>query len=472
MEHYRRIIPRLDGEEIEDRFDYYLRLVKNGVAGFIIFGGELETVRHVLKRLQDRAGQPLIIASDLEQGLGQQIKGGTTFPPAMAIASAFTTSPRVHGSRLNLLRKTIGAIAVEARYAGINAILAPVLDINTNPDNPIIATRAFGEDPETVSSFGCEMIRVLQENGIIACGKHFPGHGDTEIDSHIGLPVIRKDLSSLENLELVPFKRAIDAGVGMIMLGHLSVPAIDPSGIPASLSKMTVSYLRNKLGFKGMILTDAMNMGAIGEYAENEASLMALRAGADIILHPADPDGVAAYLGQKGYRSGALNLDHTSFTSLPSQEMPAFSEHKRLSEELTKMAIRADGEIKIKRPFLILLNDKKEDKGLYFIRALQERYPHIKHFTVSPEEDIPWHIIPSDHDMIVGVFSEIKAWKGRTSLWLKRTIDNLKERARLFISFGNPYVIGSIQGVPKIYAYWDSEAAEKAVAEGLLLRRL
>ncbi|GAB4410636.1 MAG: glycoside hydrolase family 3 N-terminal domain-containing protein [Thermodesulfovibrionales bacterium] len=469
MVHYRRIIPRLDGEEIEDRFDYYLRLVKNGVAGFIIFGGELETVRHVLKRLQYAAGHPLIIASDLEQGLGQQIRGGTIFPPAMAIASAINSlGPDVRSSEL---RNVYRAIAVEARYAGINAILAPVVDINTNPENPIIATRAFGEDPETVSFFGCEMIRVLQENRIIACGKHFPGHGDTEVDSHIGLPLIRKDLSSLENLELVPFKRAIDAGVGMIMLGHLSVPAIDPSGIPVSLSDKAVSYLRKRLGFKGMVLTDAMNMGAIGEYAENEASLMALRAGADIILHPADPDGVAAYLGQKGYKSGTLNLDHTSLTSLPSQEMPAFSEHKRLSEELTKMAIRADGEIEIKRPFLILLNDEKKERGLCLIRVLQERYPHIKHCTVLPGEDVPWHTIPAGHELIAGVFSEIKAWKGRTSLWLKRAIDGLKERARLFISFGNPYVIGSIQGVPKIYAYWDSEAAEKAVAEGLLLRR-
>jgi len=470
MEHYRCIVPRLDGEDIEDRFDYYLGLVEDGVAGFIIFGGELETVRDGLKRLRDVAGRPLIIASDLEQGLGQQIRGGTTFPPAMAVASAVKNGGKQHAE--SLLRKLYTSIAVEAGYAGINAILAPVLDINTNPENPIIATRAFGEDPETVSFFGAEMIRVLQENGVMACGKHFPGHGDTEVDSHIGLPVIKKDLLSLEGCELVPFKRAIDAGVRMIMLGHLGVPSIDPSGIPASLSRMAVSYLRDRLGFKGSILTDAMNMGAIGEYTENEASLMALRAGADIILHPADPDGVAAYLGQKGYKSGALNLDHIPLTPLPHQEMPPFSEHRRLSEELTKMAIRVEGEIRIKRPFLILLNDEKGDRGLYLVRALQERYPDIRHCSVLPGEDIPWHTIPAGHGLIACVFSEIRAWKGRTGPWIKRAIDGLKERAGLFISFGNPYVIEGIKGVPKIYAYWDSEAAEKAVAEVLLLSAL
>ncbi|MFH1014812.1 MAG: glycoside hydrolase family 3 N-terminal domain-containing protein, partial [Nitrospirota bacterium] len=183
MNFYKFIIARLNGRDIEKEFNYYLRLVKKGVAGFIVFGGELNTVRRGISELQKEADDRLIIASDLEQGLGQQIEGGTIFPPAMAVASAIKKDSSrftVHCSQLKLLRKVFKAIAIEARYAGINTIFAPVLDINTNPRNPIISTRAFGEDPESVSFFGCEMIKTFQSHGITACGKHFPGHGDTE----------------------------------------------------------------------------------------------------------------------------------------------------------------------------------------------------------------------------------------------------------------------------------------------------
>ncbi|HYA32189.1 MAG TPA: glycoside hydrolase family 3 N-terminal domain-containing protein, partial [Thermodesulfovibrionales bacterium] len=213
MNPYSRLIPRLNGTEIEERFGYYLSLVKKGIAGFIVFAGELETVRSKLAELQDASEHPLIIACDLEQGLGQQIESGTLFPPAMAIASALKGVDRQHAKAL--LNQVYTAFAEESLYAGINTILAPVLDINTNPDNPIIATRAFGEDPDSVSFFGCEMVSVLHRNGIIACGKHFPGHGDTEIDSHISLPVIRKKISDLENVELVPFRKAISEGLSM-----------------------------------------------------------------------------------------------------------------------------------------------------------------------------------------------------------------------------------------------------------------
>ncbi|MDP2277541.1 MAG: glycoside hydrolase family 3 N-terminal domain-containing protein, partial [Nitrospirota bacterium] len=311
MNFYKFIIARLNGRDIEREFDYYLGLARKGIAGFIIFGGELNTVRRGISELQKEADNRLIIASDLERGLGQHIEGGTIFPPAMAIAKAIQNSKfKVQSSKLKILRDVFKTIALEARYAGINTIFAPVLDINTNPKNPIISTRAFGEDPESVSFFGCEMIKTFQSHGITACGKHFPGHGDTETDSHIKLPKIKKDIKSLSKAEIVPFRDAIKAGVKMIMMGHLSVPALDPSGIPVSLSQKAVSYLRKNLGFKGIVITDAMNMGALYpptsplakggcRGVEEEASLMALNAGVDILLHPTDPDRVVSYLGRK-----------------------------------------------------------------------------------------------------------------------------------------------------------------------------
>ena len=491
MNPYSRLIPRLNGKEIEERFGYYLNLVEKGVAGFIIFGGELEMVRAGVRNLQNAAHHPLIIASDLEQGLGQQIEGGTLFPPAMAIASALRGAPGEEAS--SMLEKIYTAFAKEAEYAGINTILAPVLDINTNPDNPIIATRAFGEDSDTVSLFGCEMIKALQQNGIVACGKHFPGHGDTEIDSHISLPVVRKDLHSLEHSELVPFRRAIDEGVGMIMLGHLSVPALDPTGRPASLSGRAVSCLRDRMGFRGLIITDAMNMGGIGQYTENEATLMALNAGVDIILHPSDPDAVATYLSEVNYRaqenppsppfSIGGKIFHPPFRKgdgggffadlSPENIKIDFAEHQRLSDELAGMAVTVEGNIdlKITKPFMIILKEDKVEKDEHFVNALKQRYAGFQYLSIFPGDDIPWSIIPKDHDLIVSVFSQVKAWKGQTAAGVQRAIETLDGRAKIFISFGNPYVLRNARNTARIYAYWDSRSAQKAVAEKLSLRR-
>lgn len=491
MNPYCRLIPRLNGKEIEKRFNYYLGLAKKGVAGFIIFGGELRTVREGIRKLQDASPHPLMIASDLEQGLGQQIEGGTIFPPAMAIASALTPPhpPLSKGgneggvsSRLNLLRKTFKAIAIEAKYAGINTILAPVLDINTNPENPIIATRAFGEDPETVSYFGCKMVRILQKNGIMACGKHFPGHGDTEIDSHIDLPVIRKDVLTLEGHELVPFKRAIHEGVGMIMLGHLSVPSIDPSEKPASLSEKVASYLKFGMGFKGIVITDAMNMGAISEYDENEASLMALKAGVDIILHPSDPDATASYLRQINYRT-----EHSLSTPLVIPPLLRgdiggvkkgnerlnvsfdFNQHQKLSEKLTKMAIKIQGnkEWKIENPFVLILDEDATARSHYFIDVMGDRFPNVKYRVISEETKFPRLLIPQDRDIIVAIYSSVRARTRKTG-WLRSTLQSLKDKAGIFVSFGNPYVLKNLPNVTKIYAHWDSELAQEAVAKRLI----
>lgn len=458
---YCRIIQRLNGLELKERFDYYLGLVEKGIAGFIIFGGELETVRAGLKELQKASRRPLIISSDLERGLGQHVNGGTLFPPAMAVASAIRNIDKQAASLL--LGRLFTAIALEARYAGINTIFAPVLDINTNPDNPIIATRAFGEDPETVSYMGCEMIKALQKNQIIACAKHFPGHGDTEIDSHLNLPTINKDLQALETLELMPFKRAIDSGVKMLMLGHLRVPAIEPSGLPVSLSARAVSYLRSRLGFKGLLITDAMNMGGLSEYSEEEASLMALKAGVDLILHPTDTDRAAEYLHRMDYLSQPLSLDIPAFYV---ESEPDFTAHKRLSDEIAKTAIRVQGDFKIRNPFLLMLNDDDNEKGLTFLTALRQRYPQISHCSVLPGEVLPLHKIPQDSGLIIAIFSEVRAWKGGTSLWLRQILNEVKDSASVLISFGNPYILHNINGAAaKVFAFCDYDAVQKEVAE-------
>ncbi|MFZ3123454.1 MAG: glycoside hydrolase family 3 N-terminal domain-containing protein [Thermodesulfovibrionales bacterium] len=504
MNFYKFIIARLNGRDIEKEFDYYLRLVKKGIAGFIVFGGELNTVRQGISELQKEADESLIIASDLEQGLGQQLvgdstlrEGGTIFPPAMAVASAIKKDSSrftVHGSQLKLLRKVFKAIAIEARYAGINTIFAPVLDINTNPRNPIISTRAFGEDPESVSFFGCEMIKTFQSHGITACGKHFPGHGDTETDSHIKLPKIKKDIKALSKTELAPFRNAVKAGVRMIMMGHLNVPALDPSGIPVSLSQKAVSYLRKNLGFKGIVITDAMNMGGIGRYSEEEASLMALNAGVDILLHPTNPDNVVSYLStpprspllRGGLRGGRrLRIFRDGLIRFPSKALPDFESHGKLSEELTEKAIKVSGEIKIKgEPYLVVLSDEENPPlppftkggmggflGNVLAEKLKGKFPDLKLQIIKHDSEIQKVIFPDNSFAIVAVFSGIRAWKGGPSPWLLKCITELKDKAKIFVSFGSPYLLDRVgNDTARIYAYWDSEAAQKAVAEVIMQR--
>lgn len=461
------MVPRLEGFRVETDYRRYAGLVKKGVAGFIVFGGEVEVLREGIRRLQEEAARPLIMASDLEQGLGQQVSGGTLFPPAMAMARAEAESP-------GLVSRVFARMAAEAAYAGINTIFAPVLDVASNPANPIISTRSFSADPETVSSLGCRMIRALREGGIEACGKHFPGHGDTSVDSHIALPVLRKPLGELEACELLPFRGAVQAGLRMVMLGHLGVAAIDPSGTPMSLSGKAVRFLREEVGFKGLTITDALNMGGVGAYSQGRAARMALEAGVDILLHPADPDGVSAELQESGVMPGTERLlrFREALLSRPSESAPAFEENRELAREVAVKALKVDGPLApLKRPFVLILNDDEGEKGGAFVEALRKKMPLLKYARLRPASGDIRGPVPGGSDVIVAAFSEIKAWKGGASGWLSNALAELGEIARVVVSFGSPHLIAGLGGenLTKIYAYWGSELAEEAAA-GLIAR--
>jgi len=472
--YYQFLIPRLNGESIRKDFARHLSLVKKGIAGFIVFGGRLEELRKYLRRLQEESSLPLIIASDLERGLGQQVRGGTLFPPAMALAKAAIKSRAGTRYNLPLLRKTFTALAGEAAYAGINTIFAPVLDINTNPKNPIIATRAFGEDEKTVSLLGLEMIRTLQENGIAACGKHFPGHGDTAVDSHIRLPVVYREIKDLKKNELKPFKKAISNGVRMIMLGHLSVPALDRSGLPVSISKAVVQFLRKDLKYGGTVITDAMNMGGIGKYTEEEASFMALDAGVDLILHPSSVKKVVSYLKvmKKEFNVDRIENLRGNLLRFPDQDMPPFDKNKKLSEALTRKAITSNGRFSLQSPLLlVILNDEEDEKGAALAGWLKKGIRNLRLRTINRGSKRKTHSLPEDVSVIVAIFSETKGWKGGAGDWLYRELSRLEKKAVLFISFGSPYLLDGIKGAAKISAYWDSEYAQEAVARLILKNR-
>ena len=249
--------------------------------------------------LQRRAKIPLLVASDFESGTGMRLDEGTSFPSAMAIAA--TGDPK--------LAYTAGKItALEARAAGIQWIFAPDADVNDNPDNPIINIRSFGEDPQSVAEYVTQFVRGVEENGALATAKHFPGHGNVSVDSHLSLPTVPGDRAELENTELVPFRAAIAADTGAIMPGHLAVPALDPEpNLPATLSsKMLTGVLRDEMNFHGLIVTDAMGMGGITSLVPpGEASVRAVEAGADVLLMPPVPDAAIEAL-EDAVKSGRI----------------------------------------------------------------------------------------------------------------------------------------------------------------------
>jgi beta-glucosidase-like glycosyl hydrolase/CubicO group peptidase (beta-lactamase class C family) len=245
--------------------------------------GRAHPTAETTNALQAKSKVPLIFAADFERGTAMRIADGTSFPHAMAVAAAHSTKDAY----------TIGRIsAIEARAAGIHWVFAPDADVNSNPANPIINTRSYGENAKSVAKCVSEFVRGIEENGALSTAKHFPGHGDTSDDSHLGLPRISADRKRLEKVELIPFRAAIAAGASAIMTGHLSVPALEPDeNLPATLShRILTGLLRKKLGFRGLIVTDALDMAGAGpKLTPGEIAVRAVLAGADILLFPPAP---------------------------------------------------------------------------------------------------------------------------------------------------------------------------------------
>jgi beta-N-acetylhexosaminidase len=255
----------------------------------------------ITNELQQHAKVPLLVGADFERGTGMRLDEGTSFPSAMTIGA--TGDPK-------LAYAAGKTIAIEARAAGIQWIFAPDADVNNNPDNPIINFRSFGEDPKRVADYVAQFVRGVEENGALACAKHFPGHGNVSVDSHLALAVVAGNRRELESTELVPFRAAIAAGVGSIMPGHLAVPALEPdASLPATLSKRILTgVLRDEMKFRGLIVTDSLEMGGVTSlYPPGEVAVRAVEAGADVLLMPPVPDAAMAGL-EEAVRSGRISM--------------------------------------------------------------------------------------------------------------------------------------------------------------------
>jgi len=275
-----------DWEPPTQKLRYWLEQL--GVGGVILLGGSAGELALRSQQLQNWAKIPLLVAADIEEGVGQRFAGATWFPPPMAIAALGRKAPSIGQD----YAAQMGAItAQEALAIGINWVLAPVVDVNNNPDNPVINVRAFGETPDEVSQLVTAFIQGAKAYPVLTTAKHFPGHGDTAIDSHLELPVLTHSPARLVEIELPPFKAAITAGVDAVMSAHLLIKCWDEQ--PATLSEQILTQqLRTHLGFEGLIVTDALVMGAIANrYGPNIAPVLAVEAGADILLMPVDPEG-------------------------------------------------------------------------------------------------------------------------------------------------------------------------------------
>ena len=474
-------------------------IVEQKIGGLIIFGGEVYETAILTNTFQEMAKIPLLIASDFERGAGNQIDGATLFPPLMSLGAANSEE----------LAYTMGKItAMEGRALGIHMTYAPVVDVNINPDNPIINTRSIGEDPEQVGHIAQAFIKGCQDHGLIATAKHFPGHGDTDLDSHSVLASITGGRDRLDKVELYPFKRAIEAGVQAIMTAHLHIPALDPTpDLPATLSyPILTDLLRKEMGFRGMIVTDAMGMGGVTTlYTPEEAALRAVNAGVDMLLLPPKPKEVIQTL-VNAVREGQiyesridssvnrileakarLGLHRSEFIDIETLDRKIGSlENLEQAERIfdsSMTLVRNEGDV------LPLSGDKKmavfslsSDPGGYFagrmfVEELKKRNPQIIEFFAEASTGREFIVEAVENAknvevVVVGLFSRLRAGKGSVGIDPKhiQLISSLSEGSSsvVVVSFGSPYFLRHFPDTDVyLCAYRYTDEAQMSAAKAL-----
>jgi beta-glucosidase-like glycosyl hydrolase len=463
-------------EEARAGIDEALRL---GVGGFILFGGPSEHVAVLTEDLHSKSRVPLLIGADLERGAGQQFAGQTPLPPLAAIASL---------QDVQAIRRAAAVTAREARELGINWIYAPDCDLDIEPNNPIVGTRSFGGDPERVGEYAGAWIDACQAEGALACAKHFPGHGRTTVDSHKELPRVDVDADTLRATDLVPFRSAIERGVASVMSAHVSFPALDASGAPATLSApILTTLLREELGFTGLVVTDALIMEGVLGGGESEAVVRALDAGCDCLLYPSNvaksEQAVQRAIDEKRLdaervrqsierrrrwaRWAALSRD----SNRPARDESGWS--AQIGEQVVHVL---RGKLPaLQQPWNFVIVD--DDVGGPY--PPPSRDPLISTLTSGGIElimDGTTGIRPGA--TVVALFGDIRAWKGRPGYSPKaiEAVSAALERAatsdRLIIQFSHPRLAGELPGDAPILCAWGGEAVMQRAAARVLLREV
>lgn len=448
-----------------------------GVGGFIFFGGDAAEVRKLTADLRSRSEIPLLLAADLERGAGQQFHGATGLPPLAALGSL---------DDLDAIRNAARLTATEARELGINWIYGPVCDLDIEADNPIVGTRAFGSDPDRVAVLAAEWIRACQSEGALACAKHFPGHGRTTRDSHAELPTVEIDAATLRAMDLVPFRAAIYADVASIMSAHVSYPALDPSRAPATLSLAILNdLLRDELGFKGLIVTDALIMeGVLGDGGETGAVVRAIEAGCDLLLYPSDLAAVERAISDaiKAKRISARRIQDSleRRTHLADWAMRARPQTEPVaphwSAEVAERCVHVvRGSPKIPKSIDLVLVD--DDVGGPY--PPPSRKPFLQElrktgFEVT-EREMPG---AGTKAIIIALYGDIRAWKGRPGYSeasrkkLAEILDAATSAGKepLILQFSHPRLANEIGGNVPILCAWGGEEVMQRAAARVLAR--
>jgi beta-N-acetylhexosaminidase len=453
-----------------------------------------------VNRLQAMARVPLMVSADFERGASMRVNDTTPFPHAMAFGAAGDPE---------LARYEGEVTAREARALGIQWVFYPVADVNNNPDNPVINTRSFGEDPAKVAALVKAFIEGAhadKNNYVLTTAKHFPGHGDTAVDTHLNLATVEANRERLEHLELVPFRAAIQAGVDSVMTAHVAVPALAPPGLPATLApEILTGLLRDELGFKGLIVTDALEMGGIVKtYGPGEAAVRAIEAGADVLLMPSDPDAairgvvaavesgrikrlriqvsVARILEAKERtgldRKSSVNLEGIS-DAVNSPE--ANDKAQEVADRAVTLVRNATGLVPLTAPegacFVVFSEGRYSADGQVFGEELRKRLPQAAIATLDPTMSREVNSdtlsrLPGCESYIVSAYSAPANYRGTVSLGgeLPRAIQGLLASGKpvTLIALGNPYLLRDFPGVAAYLATFSTApSAETAAVRAL-----
>lgn len=276
-------------------------VIKDKVGGIIFFQGNRDNLKTSIERFQSKAKIPLLMGMDAEWGVSMRLDGEDRFPYNYTIGAA---------NDVVLTERIAEMMGQECRELGIHINFAPVADVNSNPNNPVIGFRAYGENPKDVASHVEAAVKGMEKQSVLTSIKHFPGHGDTDVDSHLELPIVNNSYAQINAIDFFPFRSGIRAGASSVMIGHLNVPALDPTGTPSSLSALTIQkYLIGELGFKGLVISDALGMKAVADkYGKTEVVVKAFEAGCDILLFP-ESVGDAIEAIEKKVNEGGISIE-------------------------------------------------------------------------------------------------------------------------------------------------------------------
>ncbi len=483
------------------------RWIADGVLGGVVLSlGSAGQAQALVVALQRQAPVPLLVAGDFETSCAFRLTGTTHLGNAMLLGAAGQPRLAYDAGRVT---------AQEATALGFHWCFAPVLDVNVNPANPIINVRSFGERPERVAALGTAFTRGLEDFGMLACGKHFPGHGDVATDSHLAMPTVTGDRARLEQIELLPFRQAIAAGISSLMTAHLAMPALgEDAATPATLSpRILTGLLRQELGFQGIITTDALDMGGVKQtFAPGEVAVRALAAGADLLLMPPDPvaarDAVVAAV--RTGRVPQARLDEAVLRLLAAKdrlgllgagqdapvpgrgypradwaEVVASRANRQLAAEIARrgLTLVRDAQELVPLPrnepaVLVTLLDKDEaEPGELFARDLQPALPQLTSHRLTPKSP-PDAIVAAAAALagsklaLVALHVQVRSYSGTIGIppALAPVVAALAAHPRaLVVSFGNPYLLRDFRAISSyLCAYLGSEATEAAAAAALL----